>query len=345
MFVASNYNFNNSTTTGDCWEYGLELEQFVPRFQPPLHVALLLLYICLGVPLNAYILFLVVKFKHLHQRDFAMTLQVVVADSLFITCLPFAVSFLLGNYRLLVPAECYVMGFAKMFLNFVRFMMMFVLSLDRFCSVFFPFSYSVYGTKVCVSLSVAVWTLAGGVASIPLAIDCYGYQPNFGFCMIQPYCSGLCRSFAIGIVCVMIAFGGIVPTVLYSLMFLKARSLSKRTASVSPAVGVSGDSSRPHVTFLWLLVTLLGCSVPLSVVVMTFPALYPAHRRVFWTFFGMSMTAFEAVVVADPIMIMRNRDLRTAAGMVATTMKGFLLKRNIDLLWSRVRLTRGALPT
>eukprot|EP00731_Ephydatia_muelleri_P013431 Em0007g741a len=336
MFDIASYHYNNSTTAGDhdCWKKGFDLEQFVPRYQPPLQAAVFLLYFCLGVPLNAVIVFLVLKVKNLHQRDFAMTLQVIAADSLLVLCLPFAVNSLLGNSHLLGPAECYVMGFVKLFVNFIRFMMMLVLSLDRFCCVFFPFAYAMYGTKVCACLSLAVWTLAGGAASIPLGIDCYGYQPNFGFCMIQPYCSVRCRSFTLGVVCVMIAFGGIVPTVLYSLMFLKARSLAKRTTAISPVV--SGHGSRPHVTFLWLFVTLLGCSVPLAVVVVTFPALYPAHKTAFWTFFGMSMTAFEAIVVADPIMLMRNRDLKAAAGTVAMRLKDFYL-RKIDSSWKQTR--------
>ena len=40
-----------------------------------------------------------------------------------------------------------------------------------------------YDKRICVGLSVAVWT---EVASVPFTIDCYGYQPTFGFCMIQP---------------------------------------------------------------------------------------------------------------------------------------------------------------
>ena len=296
MIVFFNYS-NESATATNCWSTGYELDEFVPSYQPPIQAAAFLFYILLGIPLNALIVVLAAKFKDLHQRDFAMTLQVVAADVVFLLCFPFGIYTMLGGSHKLVPTECYVMGFVKMFVNFVRFMMMFVLSLDRFSNVFFPFSYAMYGTKVCIFLSVTVWTLAAAVATVPLTMDCYGYVPNFGFCMIQPYCAVKCKSFTIGIVCVMITLGGIVPTLFYFLMFLKARILAKSNAALTPS---SQHSSRPHITFLWLLVTLIGCSAPVTIVLVTFPLLKVKHPNAFWTFFGMSMTAFEAIVVADP---------------------------------------------
>ena len=321
MIVASNYS-DSTPITNSCWQEGYNLDVFVPPYQPPLQAAVFLLYFTLGFPLNVLIVVLVAKFKSLHQRDFAMAMQVVAADILFVLCLPFAIATMLGSNHRLVPKECYFMGFTKLFVNFVRFMMMFVLSLDRFCCVFFPFTYAAHGKKVCAGLSAAVWVLAMIVAAVPLAIDCYGYMPNFGFCMVQPYCSILCRSFTIGVVSAMVTFGGLVPTMLYSFMFLKARRLAKKELTAETA-----GSSRPHVTLLWLLVTLVGCSVPLTVVMVTFPPLYYMHPKVFWVFFGMGMTAFEAIVVADPIMIMRNRDLKLAAGSAAEVMKRFVLQR------------------
>ena len=296
---------NDSNDEMACFEESFELDRYLIAHLPPIQAVVFTIYFILGALLNGFVVYLVVKFKNL-LTDSVLAIQVVAVDILFVLCLPFAMGTLMGGSHLLVPAECYIMGFIKLYLNFVRFMMMLVISIDRFSLVFFPFAYPTYRKKISTFLAIIVRASAALVASFPLIIDCYGYMPTFGFCMMVAYCSPRCWGFSIGVVSAMMSLGGVFPIALYSLMFCKARRMAK--LDIMPQDG----SHRWLATYLLLLVTLIGCSVPLIIAMVFWEQLYYPRRDIFWVYFGLSMTAFEAIVVADPIMIMRNRDVRIA---------------------------------
>lgn len=323
MNATDDYNSSQGAAR-NCLEISYGLDKYVPVFLPPLQFTLFAIYFGPGVLLNGTIVLLVCRYKALHQRDFFVALQVIVADLILVLCLPLAMGTLYGRVLILAPVLCYVVACVKLFVNFLRFMMMFVHTLDRFCSVFLPFSYARYGRRFCACLSAAAWISAILAASVPFAIDCYGYQPTFGFCMIQPFCSRMCKAFAYVFACVMITFGGIIPTLLYILMFLKAREMAKRNTGSLQVSGTTPNRSRPRITFAWLLVTFIGCSVPVVVVMVTWTPLYDTHTQIFIVFFGLSMTVFEAIVVADPIMILRNRDLKAVLWGALKRFRGWL---------------------
>ena len=311
--------YNGSNDVESCWKKSFGLDIYLPSYLPPLQVAIFSVYIVLGGLLNGCIVFLVAKYRTLHQTDFALTMQVVIANVLFVLCFPFAMGTLMGGSHLLVPAECYIMGFVKLTLNFVRFMMMLVISIDRFCLVFSPFSYPRYRTKACICLSFIAWASAFLASFIPLFMDCYGYLPTFGFCMVRTHCSIQCWVYTAGVICLMVFLGGILPSILYTLMFCKARKFAKMN-NVSILLQ---NSAHGQVTFLLLLVTLLGFSAPLLVAIVFWKELSMQFgETMYWVYFGLSMTVFEAIVVADPIMIMRNRDVRTVTAASIKTMMG-----------------------
>jgi hypothetical protein len=61
-----------------------------------------------------------------------------------------------------------VIGFGHFSLSLVRIYLMFVLVLDRFCTVFMPFWYQRQRIKIVLPLSVGAWILAFGLALVTL---------------------------------------------------------------------------------------------------------------------------------------------------------------------------------
>ncbi len=118
---------------------------------------LVLIYYCLLFPfsltLTLFIIFLIIKFKHLRDTTFMLALQVVILDFVFtITLTPVAVNstpsgqWLLGN----IMCEIFVANFGLIFL--FRNFLMFIFVFDRFCNVFRPFQYGRHRKKVILTL-------------------------------------------------------------------------------------------------------------------------------------------------------------------------------------------------
>ena len=303
--------FDNAST---CLRKSLQLEKLFPLYLSHIQVACFLIFVILGIPLNCYIIYLVTNLPRFHT-EFAFSLQVVVVDILLALCLPFAIGNLMGGSPLLVPAECNVMGFIKLFLRLVRYTMFCIISLDRFSLVFFPFSYPPYRRRTAIFLCIIAWTSSALIACLPLPVDCYGYLPTFGFCMLMTYCSTTCRGLTIGIECLMIVLGGIVPGVLFSLVFCVAMRKERSNSSPTPQLQ-SETRSRVQATYILVLLHLIMSSVPFVILVLWESLDYQGQREdayEYWIFLGLSMTTLEAVVVvSDPIVMMRNGQLQPA---------------------------------
>ena len=310
--------FDNATT---CLNKSLQLEKLFPLYLAHIQVACFLIFVILGIPLNCYIIYLVSNLPRFHT-EFAFSLQVVVVDILLALCLPFAIGNLMGGSPLLVPAECNVMGFIKLFLRLVRYIMFCIIPLDRFSLVFFPFSYPPYRRRTAIFLCIIAWTSSALIACLPLTANCYGYLPTFGFCMLMAYCSTTCRGLTIGIESLMIVLGGIVPGVLFSLVFCVAMRKERSNSSPTPQLQ-SETRSRLQATYILVLLHLIMSSVPLVILVLWESLDYQGEDAYeYWIFLGLSMTTLEAVVVvSDPIVMMRNGQLQPAVKALTASAK------------------------
>ena len=302
----------NESLNLSCWEKSLELSTSLalPAFLAPLQTAIFILYLVAGLPLNCFIIFLVVKFKELRKRDFLLATHVVMADLLVIFGLPVSVaSLLVGVREVHNSSSCSAVGFIVLLFNGVRFTMMFVLCTDRFCAVFSPFYYSSRRGALLATLPFFVWGIWIVLAGVPLGIDCYGYEPTTGFCIMQSHCSTACNVYRFAILSAMTLLGGVIPIVLYSMLFCKARRLAKASCEANAIVPPHSRRRHATVTFFILFIALLGCSIPTYLVFFLSP-LADKFRQFFWAYFGISLSLFEAVLLADPIALMRNREVR-----------------------------------
>ena len=261
----------------------------------------------------------------MHRREFALVLQVVAADLTCVCCYPVViVTRLNGLWHNLGPSWCSLLGFVQILFLTLRYTTMFLLSFDRFNMVFFPFSYPSRGKKIMLPLTVIVWLISLLFATIPLSFQCFGFSKATGFCGLSVFCSTTCAHWRYVQDSVAYFVGALVPFILYSLMFWKARQLNKSAAATAPT---DESQKRARFTFLFLFVTLIGCGLPQFANVLLMP-LKSQSQDIYWTYVGLSGIALFTVVILDPLVIMKHQDVKKCALKLLQP-----LKRHICNLW------------
>ena len=301
---------------------GRRQEQNKPFVLGPLQVTLLTILFVFGSALNCFAFFLVARFKALRRRDFLLALQVMMADLLDISYMPVMIAALLmGPAVINGTIGCSTLGFVETLFDITRYGAMFVLAFDRFCTVFLPFAYPAHANLTAFVLSAALWLIGVVFSSIPAVLNCYGMGPYAGECSIYYECSNECvvvRSVYYAVItrnvfyAVIISFGVVLPTVMYSVLFYKARKMNKpiTTGSIAmpPTVHTTHSHHRAILTFFILFATLCGCSLPIYVGFSLLP-IKETHPTVYWGYAALSHIFLDIVVLLDPITIMRNQDV------------------------------------
>ena len=240
--------------------------------------------------------------------------EVVVADLIAVSCYPVViVTRVSGLWLSLGPSWCSVLGFVNILFLTLRYMTMSLLSFDRFGMVFFPFTYPFNGNKIMLALSSAVWLTSLLIAASPLFLQCLGFQKISGFCGVSIFCSSGCHAWRYVQDSVIFVGGALLPIILYSSMFWKARQLNNRVRDIAGSQAQADESARrARYTFLFLFLTLGGCSLPQFGNAMLAP-LKKSFAEVYWTYAGLSVIALFATVVLDPLVIIKHEDFRRCA--------------------------------
>lgn len=281
----------------------------------------------LTISLNSFVSFLIVWQKSLHQRTFYLALQMIVANLLQAFVL-FSTNFISAVLDRWVFGEdlCVVVGFFIFWMQTSRWILMFLLTLDRFLTVFSPFHYPKHSLKIMVVLSVIAWkgTLVLTLVPIGGALRCYSYSPFVKGCLIEVVEgeNQSCLYYGIVYVAIVNCFGGVAPMVMYLLLFRKARQLNRRVLPVGQRstehsqrnVTIKKKDRRAAVTVFLFFLNLLGLSFPLNIlltvtiilqdagiVLPTVPAAIVLH---------IARTVYLLLLVADPLTVMRNKDFR-----------------------------------
>ena len=290
------------------------LVYFVKSF---LVIYFLIIFI-LGTFLNSLVIILVWKFKKLRKMHIVVSLQIVVLDlfTASIASLPslanvLAYRWLFGSYM------CAFVGFLSFCTKTVRTVLMLVLVMDRFLSVFSPFFHPKHKYKITVSLSVLAWltVLLFCIGALPGLFDCYTFSNSFWSCGISPLCSKSCATYVNLYTILVIAPSCVLPIILYFILYLKARKLRNATISLSSSpsnYNVRRGERRATITFLLLFVSVFVVLVPtiiFSEILSSFPSL-SSQSFVFYLLVATSLNLSSFLVITDPIIILRNRDSR-----------------------------------
>ena len=128
-----------------------------------------------GVSLNLFMIVLTLCFKKLQNVTFILGLQVCVGNMINAAIsFPSSATNAIGGH-FVFTGLCSMFGFVVFFLSLARTYLMFVLVLDRFCTVFMPFWFHRHRIRMVLPLSLGAWMLAFIVALIPVEdlLDCY----------------------------------------------------------------------------------------------------------------------------------------------------------------------------
>ena len=299
-----------------------------------------LLTMVVAIVMNASVIYIIAKNVVLHKMAFFLALQLIVAHLVFsCTVLPFMfVTSVLREWRLGV-VMCQILGTIHDLVITGRYLLTFVLTIDRIISVFFPFYYFRHGAKINVVASVLAWSVSAfrSLTSLKGILDCTNYVPSFRMCAGAPFCSDLCKVHTIVFSTILALFGVFIPSILYIVLFCKAKIITYKLDKLRPRRGhkvspVSSGSNSPepssvtendklmevrhhnnraNITFLILIAVIIGFALPPYILYVAQNILGSNDSPVVTVLqITVGRTLIYSLAVADPIIIMRNRDVR-----------------------------------
>ena len=277
--------------------------------------------------LNAFVVYLIARYKTLHKITFYLALQITIVDlANAIVVYPTTLANLIAA-EFVFTGLCSTLGVFFVFLRTARNLFMMVLVVDRFCLIFLPFWYSRHRVKVVIPLSITAGMIPFILAILPASgiLDCYGFQRLTWSCVIGPGCTNVVgctthRTF----VTTSTLIGVYVAFLLYLALLVKARKLQNKvaisTSNENPEDRQIEKQKRQrerqaNTTILILFIALVGVSFP-GYLFFTFGNITLKSLNVqpppagFIIAAIVSRSIFALITVTDPIVIMRNQDVK-----------------------------------
>ena len=291
---------------------------------------------------NVFVIFLVVRFRRLQNITFYIALQIIIVDlANTVIIYPSSAANAIAN-GFVFTGLCSAMGFLISFLRIARNGLMFVMVADRFCLIFLPFWYSRHRVKVMLPISIGTWILSLILTLIPVSglLDCYGFQRFTWSCLLGVGCKHVVECTAYRTFLITSSnVGTFIALLLYLALLCKARKLRNKITLLQSNESSEDKAAakekhkrerRANTTFLILFAALVGVSFP-SYLFFTFGnialnALNVRPAPPAYTIVAiLSRSLFPLLVIMDPIVIMRNQDVRE----VIHSIFGKLSKRGV----------------
>ena len=294
-------------------------------------LSVLLLFSLVG---NLLVLVLVAKFKELRTRSTVISLCMVVADLLFTLSYTFPALVTTASKEWVFGDNgCIGFGFLAFDLLVTRWFTVGLLCIDRFCTVCFPFWYSRRGTWLIGSLASAAWILPFILCVIPIHLfTTFDLRENQPVCL--PTCTdthgNLCRIYYAGVITITFITGSIIPVILYSWMYHKARkmrtsaklTMGRIVVQVASGILVSQPvgGQQPHTQRTDIRATITFALIFVTVVITGSPAYLFQLLRSISVELHCAIPIYVHFIIADfflcapmltPLVIMRDRLFRT----------------------------------
>ena len=322
------------------------------------HGVLMSLFLVCSFTGNLIVVLLVATHKKLRYGAIVVCLGIVVADLL--VGLTWTLQSLTGTIAGEWPfgqTACTVMGILWVWVLYARWLEIAVVSLDRFFTIIFTFSYSRFNKPLMIILTILAWVLPALLRVIPgiLTFGEYKFTLSFTTCSVNCLNTPDCGSFYVGLYTSFIVVGGVLPTILYTIMYCidrrkravmnsrlgtiqvsdssttengheptnnmeTSKDMSSGTQDRTPVQQSSTDALRDRdrralITIAILFVSLLVTQIPL--VLTTWLAQRPEIYRQIPVHVHFVVTyIFLISTILNPIVIMRNKDFKDAIAQV-----------------------------
>ena len=275
-----------------------------------------------GGILTVSLMIFIVMNKALHTRTFILSLQLLALDFIFILFVhgPIIVTTIVQEW-IFGSVLCIVTGMVSHLALYWRCSIVFVLTLDRFLIVFYPFSYRRIARSILLVNSIVFFILCFVLVTIPtFGIGCYKFSDaalfciNTGQCHTRKYLCYVTSAIGYGL---LIILGGFIPVGMYIAMYIKARKIQSSIPQLGEFDGEDNSSySEDHsnnqsakVTVAILFVCLTFLTFPLYLRLILFPLFRNGFPYQYYIYYLLN-DCFFSFPIADSVIIWRNKDIK-----------------------------------
>ncbi len=260
--------------------------------------------------LNLLVIVVVVKTKKLQAPPFYAALQLVCCNIIVsLLSASSTASSAIGGGWIFGPVPCILSGVMFSMLNTAKTLMLFIIAIDRALYVFVPITYSKIHKMVFILLSVIVWLALAVFSILPLPgiMDCYGYLSTHLVCLFVDFCHSHCRVYIVVRYIINFLPACIVPILLYSCMYCKAKKLKRNSSSAS----AEKSDYKVTITFFLLFLSTVLMLIPAGVVTLLTAISKPSEIAKILTAILITII-LRASSIAEPIFILRNETAKMA---------------------------------
>ena len=231
-------NVTNSSTSDELTCHKVQVKGLPLPLSPTtadvMHSLQIIYYIgsfLLGTVLNTFLISIMATNKKLKQVTYWYAGQIIVLDlaNAMVIFPTSAVNAILNSFPF--TGLCSILGLVATFLPICRSLVMAMLVVDRFCTVYVPFWYNRNQTKVVIFTSLVAWIVAMIFSLIPATglLDCYAIQRFTWSCQLGIGClhQAACTAFRT-IITTTLTLGSLVAFLLYCVLLVKARKICNR---------------------------------------------------------------------------------------------------------------------
>ena len=187
--------------------------------------------------------------------------------------------------------------------------------IDRYLSVFWTYRYPKHKVKVILCLSIASW-LTSLLMSIPLfpgILDCYNFRTVAWICAFSASCSKNCSIFMNTFFGVFVIPVIVLPIFFYIKLYWRGRKIRKAIVAEGTATDLLQREWKATITFFFLFLSVFLVTLPsitLSVIISSVFPLAAERPPAVYVLSVVSVSVLSLLIITDPIVIMRNKDMR-----------------------------------
>ena len=287
-----------------------------------------LLIVIFGVPLNLLLVVALIKFRHLMDEAFILCISIFFANTV--------VSFAMGSNIFLSSATrswplgyvgCEIYAFLTYSPIPVRWLTLGMLSIDRFCRVFFPFCYTRQSKIVLKILLIFPWifTIVNNSLTLTKVLRTYYFTANLPGCFYQANCQGssVCMASIYVESMILLGTGSILPVVLYTILYIKSRKMLRNanTCHVTSEQQKADNERQNKATKTFaLMVITFSCYSAVVFVIVLFRQI-PVTQDIGGLFFILSDFTL-LYVVTDFLLIWKNKNGKHVIKKLINTVLG-----------------------
>ena len=298
---------DNSTVSCEASNISLMFPAVIDYLQGIINAIIIIGSLCI----NSLVIYLVIRFKKLHQRAFYLALQLIVINLVYtLSVLPATVVGSIARQWILGDIMCPIIGTLSAVFYPLHFFMVFVLILDRFFTIFTPFFYERNGNKMAIGMTFVVLLFGLCRAVSVIVLGCRKYSPILKVCSsggsIRPACryTNIATSTFI-LICMALSI------VLYVAMYLRGRQLDHKVMTVEEN-NKRQFNKRVLKTFFIIFIAIGGVGITSIVLYISYLIIGKINLGFYIVQTLIGRTLSNSIAMVDPIIILRNKDVRDA---------------------------------